>query len=154
MAFKTHRKGEKFSPSLQPMWNLRQVTLVKDPDRSRYHRHSSVKIFWLQPWTVIKKGFTPEWQWHQLLSGSLSYGHLSPVSYRLSARPRTFHLALIAYVLVHTFSITQWMLRNLLTCWRILLFQLYLFWNHVDIVYFMQDGELPQFEIITSQSIY
>jgi hypothetical protein len=35
------------------------------------------------------------WWWHQLLSGTLPYGRFSPVSHRLLARPRTFHLALV-----------------------------------------------------------
>ena len=48
------------------------------PDRSWCHLHTSVKLFW-----------------SQLLSGSLSNGHLFRVSRRLYARPRTFHLALV-----------------------------------------------------------
>ena len=50
--------------TLRPMWNLGKQLLGRDPDRSWYHCHTSVKLFWLQPmdpWTSVASAWTRIW---------------------------------------------------------------------------------------------
>ena len=70
--------------------------LSRDPDRRWCHRHTSVKLSWLQSmdwaaahWNAAanvheaigcyQKRFALVWRWHQLLSGFLPNSHLSRV---------------------------------------------------------------------------
>ena len=68
--------------------------LDKDPDRSWCHRHTSVKLFWSQlRYAADVHGAMGSdqkcfiillvWQWHWLVSGSLSNDRLSRVSRRV-----------------------------------------------------------------------